>query len=98
MKQIAAEEREGRWREEEHEEHEGDGHELFMNVSMKGSKEEEGRASEEMVAAAAAAADFACLPGALLPKAAASAPAPVVSVRSCCLFHFTTHERKTAAH
>lgn len=36
---------------EVHEEYEGDGHELFMNVSMKGSKKEAGRASEEMAAA-----------------------------------------------
>lgn len=55
MRQGAAEAEggtEGWWvgRGEVHEEHEGDGHELFMNVSMKGSKKEAGRASEGMAA------------------------------------------------
>lgn len=59
MRQGAAEAEggtEGWWvgrvgRGEVHEEHEGDGHELFMNVSMKGSNKEAGRASEGMAAA-----------------------------------------------
>lgn len=81
--------------EKAHEGHRGDGHELFMNVSMKGSKKEEGRAREEM-AAAAAAADFASLQGALLPKPAASAAAaPALSARPSCLFHFTKHRNNS---
>lgn len=79
---------------EKHEEHQGDGHELFMNVSMKGRKKEEGRASEEM--AAAAAADFASLRGVLLPKSAASASAPAPSARPSA--SFTSQLTNTTAH
>lgn len=62
-----------------YEKRERDGHELFMNVSMKGSKKEEGRGSEEM----AAATDFADLWGTLLPKSAVSPP--VLPLHVCLL-------------
>lgn len=48
---------------EVHEEHEGDGHELFMNVSMKGSKKEAGRASEGMAAASSRLCSSCSSPG-----------------------------------
>lgn len=76
-----------------YEERERDGHELFMNVSMKGSKKEEGRGSEEM----AAATDLTDLWGTLLPKSAVSPPA--LPLQFCLLFShasFTLMQKNAA--